>query len=246
MARIDTLGNFLSDVANAIRTAEGSSDEITASDFDDRIEALSGGGSDVSDYFVSTLDNPYGNDRISASLLKKVPGNITITGTCQNLFYYCLNLEEIGLINTTGFTDMRSMFSNCKKLSTIPIIDTSSVTNMNQMFSGSGIETMPLLDTSNVTDMRYMFSACTNLKNMPVLDTSSVTKMDGMFGSNANALTDESVNNILQMCINATNYTSTKKLTGNSGMGLNIYTYTQARVSALSNYQAFLDAGWVW
>ncbi len=44
MARTDTLGNFLTDVADAIRTAEGSSETIQASDFDTRIEALSGGG----------------------------------------------------------------------------------------------------------------------------------------------------------------------------------------------------------
>jgi hypothetical protein len=47
MARTNTLGNFLTDVAGAIRTAEGSSETIQASDFDTRIEALSGGGERV-------------------------------------------------------------------------------------------------------------------------------------------------------------------------------------------------------
>ena len=44
MARIDTLGNFLTDVAEAIRTKEGTTETIPASEFDTRISNLSGGG----------------------------------------------------------------------------------------------------------------------------------------------------------------------------------------------------------
>lgn len=46
MARTDTLGHFLTDVADAIRTVEGSGEAIQASDFDTRIEALSSGSSE--------------------------------------------------------------------------------------------------------------------------------------------------------------------------------------------------------
>ena len=42
MARTDTLGNFLTDVAEAIRTKEGTTETITASEFDTRISNLSG------------------------------------------------------------------------------------------------------------------------------------------------------------------------------------------------------------
>lgn len=45
MARIDTLANFLTDVAEAIRTKEGTTEAIPASEFDTRIANLSGGGS---------------------------------------------------------------------------------------------------------------------------------------------------------------------------------------------------------
>ena len=44
MARTDTLNNFLTDVATAIRNKEGTTDEITANEFDTRIENLSTGG----------------------------------------------------------------------------------------------------------------------------------------------------------------------------------------------------------
>lgn len=49
MARIDTLGNFLTDVANAIRTKEGTTETIAADEFDTRILNLSGDGGDSSD-----------------------------------------------------------------------------------------------------------------------------------------------------------------------------------------------------
>lgn len=45
MARTDTLGHFLTDVADAIRTKTGSSDTIQASDFDTEIENIPSGGS---------------------------------------------------------------------------------------------------------------------------------------------------------------------------------------------------------
>ena len=44
MARTDTLGHFLTDVADAIREKKGSSDTIQASDFDTEIENLPSGG----------------------------------------------------------------------------------------------------------------------------------------------------------------------------------------------------------
>ena len=48
MARTDTLGNFLTDVADAIRTKAGTSETIQASNFDTAISNIpSGGGNDA-------------------------------------------------------------------------------------------------------------------------------------------------------------------------------------------------------
>ena len=54
-------------------------------------------------------------------------------------------------------------------------------------------------------------------------------------------LTDNSLNNILQICINATLYTGTKTL---YTLGFRSNKYSVERIQALSNYQAFIDAGW--
>ena len=57
MARTDTLGNFLTDVAEAIRTKEGTTETIPASEFDTRISNLSGGGSEDLTEELTTYGN---------------------------------------------------------------------------------------------------------------------------------------------------------------------------------------------
>ena len=59
------------------------------------------------------------------------------------------------------------------------------------------------------------------------------------FVSNCPNLSDETLNNILQMCINATNYTQTKSL---SHLGLTAA--QRSKCMTLSNYTAFTNAGW--
>lgn len=98
---------------------------------------------------------------------------------------------------------------------------------------------MPLINTQNVTSMDSTFSNCSALKYIPVLDTKKAVSMTSIFSGCSN-LTNESLNNIMAMCINTTSaYTGLKTL---NWLGINS---TQATIcEGLSNYQAFLDAGW--
>ena len=131
------------------------------------------------------------------------------------------------------------MFKDSTNLQTIPLLDTSSVTSMFHMFNGcTNLTTIPQLDTSKITNMKYTFSGCTSLTEIPLLNTGKVTNMQSMF-YNCTSLSDESLNNILAMCANATSYTSTKTL---KYIGL---TSDQAtKCTTLSNYSAFTSAGW--
>ena len=62
--------------------------------------------------------------------------------------------------------------------------------------------------------------------------------MESMF-NNCPKLSDNSLNNIMQMCINAVSYTGTKTL---KYIGLS---QTQATTcQSLSNWSAFTNAGW--
>lgn len=125
------------------------------------------------------------------------------------------------------------------KLDGTPLLDTSNVTGMSYMFSDcKTLTTIPLLNTSNVTEMIGMFETCKALTSIPLLDTSNVTYMSNMF-YNCTSLSNDSLNNILAMCTNATAYTGTKTL---KVIGL---TSAQADICKnLSNYSAFTNAGW--
>ena len=157
----------------------------------------------------------------------------------ESMFRGCSNLTAIPLLDTSKVTNMYNMFDNCSSLTTIPQLDTSSATDMSYMFDNcSSLTTIPQLDTSSATDMPYMFHNCSNLTIIPELNTSNVTDMSYMFYGCTN-LSDDSLNIIMQMCINATSYTKTKTL---KYIGL---TSEQAdKCKTLSNYSAFTSAGW--
>ena len=155
------------------------------------------------------------------------------------MFHGCTNLATIPLLDTSKVTDIRSMFENCEHLMTVPNLNTSSATNMYSLFSGcASLTSIPLLDASNVTDVAYMFAACTNLVTIPQLDTSKVTNMMYMFMECTN-LSDDSLNNVLAMCANATLYTGTKTL-----KYIGISEEQATKCTTLSNYEMFTSAGW--
>lgn len=139
-------------------------------------------------------------------------------------------------------TDLSNKFRQNKTIVYMPLVDTSNVEKMFAMFySCSYLQVLPLLDTSKVTDMQYLCTGCNQLKVIPILNTTNVTTLYSAFG-NCNRLTDESLDNILQMCINATNtYTATKSL---SSLGFLETSYPVSRIEALPHYQDFIDSGW--
>ena len=157
----------------------------------------------------------------------------------ESMFYGCSNLTAIPELNTSNVTNMAGMFSDCKNLTIIPKLDTSKVTYTGYMFYGcSNLTAIPELNTSKVTNTNKMFYNCTNLTTIPLLDISEVGLIDDMFGGCPN-LSDDSLNIIMQMCINATSYTGPKTL---KIIGL---TSEQAdKCKTLSNYSAFTSAGW--
>ncbi len=86
MARTNTLGNFLTDVADAIRTKKGSSDTILASDFDTEIENLPSGGGVVEaeekdvNFYDHTGFRWYSYTKSEFLALESMPANPEIEG----------------------------------------------------------------------------------------------------------------------------------------------------------------------
>ena len=222
------------------------------------------GGEDLSEYFGNlNYATPASQTSLLNYAIKKIPSWITIKNDATRAFYRCANLTTIPLIDTSNITNAEEMFMECYALTTIPLIDTSNVTNMNEMFAGCrALTTIPLIDTSKATRMYYMFGGCSVLTEIPLIDISKVTTVNSMFTqcyalttvpalntssvtnfanmfSNCSRLSNDSLNNILKMCIDATSYTGVKTL---AKLGL---TSSQATTcQGLSNYQDFIAAGW--
>lgn len=115
-------------------------------------------------------------------------------------------------------TALQGFFKNCKNLIVAPFFDMSKMTNINNLFTN-----------------------CYELKEVPLYDTSSVVSMASMF-SNCYALNDESLDTILQMCINSSSdYSGTKTL---YALGLRKTYYTDEKIQSLAHYDDFIDAGW--
>ena len=170
MARVDTLGHFLSDVAAAIRTAEGSSEEITASTFDTRIEALSGGGGDLSEYFVTEItSNQTSSTAFVSNMTKKFP-DVTVANNVTQLKQICEYFKPVPkIICGNNVTNMQGMYQNCYATQIdVSGLDTSNVTNMQNMFNQCKATSLDLsnFDTSNVANMQSMFNNCTSLTSI--------------------------------------------------------------------------------
>ena len=137
-------------------------------------------GADLNEYFETNYDS--GN---YYEFIKRVPNNITISGTsCASMFYYFQKLEEAPQLDTSNVTSMNYMFNYCQELKTIPKYNTSNVTDMSYMFgSCPKLQTIPQMDTSNVTNMSNIFSGCMLLEEIPVLNTSKVTNFSSAFSN---------------------------------------------------------------
>ena len=134
-------------------------------------------------------------------------------------------------------------FRNNKDIIVFPLIDTKNVTTFSNAFSScSNLKQLPLLDTSKSEGFSSAFSSCSNLEVLPLLDTSKNNNWGNCFNG-CSKLNDESLNNILRMCINTpAGYKTTSKTL--YAMGFRSSNYPVSRIQALNNYQDFINAGW--
>jgi hypothetical protein len=259
-----TLNQLFTNIANAIRAKKGTSGSIIAEDFPDEIADITTGNltdeeyeeanDDLDDILEGTTPttiyppdwSELGYEDTPQSIIdgfdhaKQIKDNWDDTQTSLYYKYYNdRDLVYMPMVDTKNITSIKQAFYNCSNLVFLPLLDTKNVTDMQYAFGGCNIlEEIPKLDTRNVTNMQQTFSGCNSLRFVPIFDTQKVTSMTSLF-SGCSKLTNESLNNILQMCINATSYTGMKTL---HWIGL---TSAQATTcTTLSNYQAFLNAGW--
>jgi surface protein len=262
-----TLIQLFTNIANAIRAKTGSSETIKAEDFPTEIADITTGHLDNTEYAEANDDlddilegstpttiyppdwSQIGYNNTPQSIIddfnyaKEIYDNWDSSITnLSSRFENDKLLSFMPTVDTSLCTNMESMFYDCTSLKEISLLNTNDVTNMKSTFQNCILlKSMPLLNTEKVTNMFSMFSGCTNLKEIPQFNTANINSIVGFnfIFTNCSKLSNESLNNILKMCINATSYTGTKTL---KKLGL-----TQAQTETcqtLSNYQDFINAGW--
>lgn len=201
MAKDNNLGDFLTEIANAIRAKKGTNESINAQDFADEIASIEGGGSSMwtGHADVEGLKSIGWDDEDIAYYQKhgvnwnedddeyhKVSeDNKALYGvlTIENISSYSNILVYLPKIDTSGVTSLNSTFSKCYSLVGIPMLDTSNVTDMRYAFQSCySLVCIPPIDTSKVNNMGVTFQGCSSLVFLPhTFDTSKVTNMTSLF-----------------------------------------------------------------
>ncbi len=220
--RVSIDDSILTDIADAIRDKKESTDTYAPQEMAGEISSIAGiiptGTINI------TANNTYDVTQY-ASASVNVPSDPS---------------EFIAGELTTGTSTVSSLYKLIKKLPSNLTVSGTSL--QNSCRNCIGLIEAELIDTTGVENMNGMFNGCSNLEKVPVFNTSSITNFNYMFG-NCPKLTDESLENILTMCINATSYSGNKTLS-ELGLVTNLSIYTSARIQGLSNYQDFINAGW--
>lgn len=152
-----------------------------------------------------------------------------------------VNLKKFKLTNTENLTYIYKLLYNCGQVKEVELFNTSNMITFANVFEGSGLISSPQFDLSKATNLMGLFKNCGSLVDVPVFYLSSVTQYINDMFTGCSSLSDESLNNILATCINATKVTNASYKTLKY-IGLSSEQTT--RCQSLSNYQALLDAGW--
>jgi hypothetical protein len=232
ITRLQTAKSNLKASINSKTDSEHKITDETIDEYSDFVDSITTGGSSqmgeviggFGQYNTTSVSNVITDGTLSSFSSLTTAKNIKIKGeSARTLFAGCSSLVNVSQIDTKDVTDFHSMFRSCSSLVTAPLFDTSKGTLFESFFDRcSLLENIPLYDMSSLVSgginrTRYMFRNCTNLSN-------------------------ESLNNLLLMCINAKSWTGTKTLLVFSGLPTD--SYPVSRMEALPNYQDFLDAGW--
>lgn len=163
-----------------------------------------------------------------------------------NIFYGCNSLISMDLsgLDTKKITGFGWMFRACSSLTYVNFgnIDTSNVTDFGYMFGSCG--SLKSVDIScfnmeKAKSLNMMFNGCTKLENIQFgeFNICNVTDTNAMFRS-CSKLSDETLNDVLNLLPKGT------KIEDKTLKKLEIPKALVNKCTTLSNYNAFLEAGW--
>ena len=146
-------------------------------------------------------------------------------------------LSKMALSDSTTY--FGSHIAYREDITILPEITFPNVKNLSYGFSNmSNLKTVLGIDAPIATNVNQIFRTCNSLEHILSINLPNITNIDSMF-QYCGKLSNASLDNILDMCVKATKVTENKTL---KYIGL---TSSQAtKCQSLSNYQAFIDAGW--
>ena len=194
---------------------------------------------------MSSFKTSFGSNNLRIFPLIDTSNVIGWSGAFQNCFSL-IELPALTIIPNSSNKKLENMFYNCTSLTSVNFsnADISLVENMSNMFyncSNLKILDLSSFNTNNLKNTYNMFASCINLTSINFgnnFNTSKLTNMQNMFDG-CTKLDNETLNNILLLCIGAN--TSTKNL---QYIGINDSFVNYANITNLSNYEAFTEAGW--
>ena len=209
MATNNNLQDFLTNIANSIRTKTGTTQPINAQNFSTEILNISTGGENTlkklldATHSTISLFQEYKGTSVNGLIAYEDTENVY---NMNSMFRTCNNLTTIPQLNTSNATDISSMLYQCRSLTSIPLLDTSKVINMSYTFYGcTKLTSIPALDVSKVTDMGSIFKDCSSLKSI------LMTGMKVSFNISASTKFEES--DLVTILNNLATVTTTKTLT---------------------------------
>ncbi len=188
MATNDNLKDFLTDVADAIRSARGTEDRINPQMFSPLILSMAGRVQGLDwkvlgynrDEQVALAESPL-VDGYNYALSIQDNWDKTVTNGYQK-YMLDSNIVYFPKVDTSNMINFISFLNKCGNMLVCADIDTSNGLTFGYMFAVcSSMKEGPELDLSNATDVNDMFSECASLERVPAYDTSKATSFKGMF-----------------------------------------------------------------
>ena len=156
MAKNNNLNDFLTDVANSIRTKTQTTEPINAQDFSDKILSIQTGG--------------------GGNTLKNL---LDATKTADYLFYEYQGTSVDGLIQYSDTENVESISRTFyrSKVAKVPELNTSKVKDFSYAFAYSSISEFPNWNFSNAENISYLLNQCKSLKADIVIN--NLSKLTG-------------------------------------------------------------------
>ena len=197
MARTDNFNNFLTDVADSIRSKTGKTEAIAPADFDTEIQSIKS-NPNLQDKTVSftfnetrTITPDSGYDGLNNVTVAVAIPEGRYKYTPQKISFMEFDgkdlSQELAELDGSKITDGSYMFSHCTSLQSLDLTNvTGALTKMERMFYGcQALRTLDLkpLNTVGNKSLEFTFYGCAQIVRFDFSNfyTDNVTSMKNLF-----------------------------------------------------------------